>query len=115
VSRQRCSPVLPNYRVLAAAPLAYICIYGGLSLGRFARLRWQHDLSYGTYIYAFPVQQLLLVGGMSVGWVGFASVSVVAVLPLSAVSWFLVERPAQRLQGARSLRAFGAQTALDLR
>ena len=51
------------------------------------------DLSYGVYIYAFPIQQLLA---------GYGRLDVVtailAVLPFAALSWFLVERPAMKLK-----------------
>ena len=51
------------------------------------------DLSYGIYIYAFPVQQVLA----SHGWLTLPA-AVLAVLPFAAVSWFLVERPALSLK-----------------
>lgn len=58
------------------------------------------DLSYGIYIYAFPVQQALVQAfgpaRLSVG--AFFGLTVVAVAPLAAASWWLVERPALRLK-----------------
>jgi peptidoglycan/LPS O-acetylase OafA/YrhL len=55
------------------------------------------DLSYGIYIYAFPVQQALAVAGRL-----DIVTAILAVLPFAAMSWFLVERPALRLKpGAR--------------
>ncbi len=55
------------------------------------------DLSYGVYIYAFPVQQALAMAGeLNV------LTAILAVLPFAALSWFLVERPALKLKpGAR--------------
>lgn len=51
------------------------------------------DLSYGVYIYAFPIQQqLALMGQLNV------LTGVLAVLPFAAASWFLVEKPAMRLK-----------------
>jgi peptidoglycan/LPS O-acetylase OafA/YrhL len=97
------SLALPDYRVLAAFPLAYLCIFGGLELGRRPELVLRHDFSYGTYIYAFPVQQALLACGVTLGWAGFAGLSSALTLPVAAASWFLVERPAQRL-GSMSSR-----------
>lgn len=86
-----------NYRVLAAPGLAYLVIWAGLQLGRWPALVLRHDLSYGVYIYGFPLQQALLLAGWSSGWLSFTTVSVLTVLPVAAASWFLVERPAQRL------------------
>lgn len=51
------------------------------------------DLSYGIYIYAFPLQQWLAIQGR----LNLAT-AVLCVLPFAAASWFLVERPALRLK-----------------
>lgn len=53
------------------------------------------DLSYGIYIYAFPVQQVLA----GYGWLTLPS-AVLTVLPFAAISWYLVERPVLRLKPA---------------
>ena len=52
------------------------------------------DWSYGLYIYAFPVQQILreyFFGSISI--LSFILVSVIATSILAALSWFLVEKP----------------------
>ncbi|CAM3520610.1 acyltransferase family protein [Nocardioides zeicaulis] len=84
----------PDYRVMAAPAVAYLCIVGGTALGRYELLVLRHDLSYGTYIYAFPIQQAFLMCGVTLTWVGFVSLSLATVLPVAAVSWYVVERPA---------------------
>ena len=53
----------------------------------------RHDYSYGTYLYGFPVQQSLILGGLASPWPLFAC-AIVATLALAALSWHLVERPA---------------------
>lgn len=86
---------LPDYRLIGAPAVAYLCLAGGVWLGNFPRLVLRHDLSYGIYIYAFPLQQaLLLLLGASLGWAPFAALTVALVVPVAAVSWFVVERPA---------------------
>ena len=51
------------------------------------------DLSYGVYIYAFPIQQWLATQGQL-----NVATAVLAVLPFAAASWFLVEKPALKLK-----------------
>lgn len=57
----------------------------------------RHDISYGAYIYAFPVQQLLAVFGAyhwGVWW--FTLAATVCTIPFAAASWVFVERPVMR-------------------
>jgi peptidoglycan/LPS O-acetylase OafA/YrhL len=90
--------LMPNYRVLGAIPLAYAIIVSG-ALIHNKRLRLKTDLSYGVYIYAFPIQQLLIIGGLaSLNPVVFAIIAAIATLPLAVLSWFLVEKPALSLK-----------------
>ncbi|BBY22615.1 acyltransferase family protein [Mycobacterium stomatepiae] len=89
---------LPDYRVVAALPLAYAVIVSG-ALIRKERLTLRTDLSYGYYIYAFPTQQLLVIFGL--GFLHpavFFVVAVIATLPLAALSWFCIEKPAMKLK-----------------
>jgi peptidoglycan/LPS O-acetylase OafA/YrhL len=90
--------LLPNYRVVGAIPLAYAIIVSG-ALIHHKRLVLTTDLSYGVYIYAFPTQQLLVICGLAfLNPIVFAVIAAVATLPLAAVSWFLVEKPAISLK-----------------
>ncbi len=58
------------------------------------------DLSYGTYLYAFPVQQILVMKGIGDPLLLFAIATPIA-LAIAALSWFFVEKPALRLKDAR--------------
>jgi peptidoglycan/LPS O-acetylase OafA/YrhL len=92
------SSLLPDYRVVAAIPLAYAVIVSG-ALIHDKRLRLRTDLSYGVYIYGMPTQQLLAILGLV--WLNplvFFVVSTIATLPLAALSWFLVEKRAMSLK-----------------
>lgn len=86
-------------RVFGALPIAYLCLW----LGRVLPLTWlgrRNDVSYGVYLYAFPVQQLLTITAVHrLPTAGFAAASIVAVLPVAWLNWVLVERPALRLKG----------------
>jgi peptidoglycan/LPS O-acetylase OafA/YrhL len=75
-------------------------------LGLRGQVRLPADLSYGLYVYAFPVQQTLAAQGHLSFWTSLA-----ATLPFAVASWFLVERPALRLKplAARWLGRGGRQ------
>jgi peptidoglycan/LPS O-acetylase OafA/YrhL len=85
-----------DYRVLGAVPFAYLLLWAGTCL---PRLRWSMpaDLSYGVYIYHWPLQQILVLTALAaLPTAVFVPVSIaLAVLP-AAASWHLVEQPALR-------------------
>lgn len=86
---------------LTPIPLAYLMLYLGGALP--TALGSQHDISYGVYIYAFPVQQLLALSfGPSLGVVGMALAALLLTVPLAWASWLFIERPALRLKNASS-------------
>jgi peptidoglycan/LPS O-acetylase OafA/YrhL len=90
--------VLPNYRLVGAIPLAYAIIVSA-ALVHNKRLRLRTDLSYGVYIYAWPMQQLLVICGLAIlNPIVFAVIAAIATLPLAALSWFLVEKRALSLK-----------------
>jgi peptidoglycan/LPS O-acetylase OafA/YrhL len=84
---------------LSALPLAYLLMWLGIEMPKaMARLGATNDFSYGTYLYAFPVQQLLVVAGAHhLGLTLYILLSIACTIPLAIASWFGVERPAQRL------------------
>ncbi|WP_298589688.1 acyltransferase [uncultured Kocuria sp.] len=70
-----------------------------LGLGAAPSDNWttRTDLSYGVYIYAYPVQQLLVLLGTASWGVAVNSLLVLLLtLPLALLSWTLVEKPALR-------------------
>jgi peptidoglycan/LPS O-acetylase OafA/YrhL len=89
---------------LGALPVAYLCLYAGVALPpALQRVGSVNDISYGMYLYGFPVAQLLVVWGVhDAGVVVFTAASIVATIPFAAASWFLVERPAMSLIRSRS-------------
>ncbi|OBB97238.1 acyltransferase [Mycobacterium sp. 852002-30065_SCH5024008] len=90
--------LMPNYRVVGAIPLAYAVIVSG-ALIHNPRLRLRTDLSYGVYIYGWPMQQLLVICGLSfLNPFVFAAIAGGATLPLAALSWFGVEKRAMALK-----------------
>jgi peptidoglycan/LPS O-acetylase OafA/YrhL len=83
----------PRFLVVCALPLTYLLLYLGavvpIAVGR------RNDISYGIYMYGYPVEQ-------SVRYFHFASqtvftvVSILITVPIAAASWRFVERPAMR-------------------
>ncbi|MEZ0355537.1 acyltransferase family protein [Mycobacterium sp. SA01] len=97
--------LLPNYRWIGAFPLAYALVVSG-ALIHDPRLRLRTDLSYGVYIYAFPIQQILVICGLAfLAPPVFALIAAVITLPLAALSWFLVEKPAMSLKARLGRRS----------
>jgi peptidoglycan/LPS O-acetylase OafA/YrhL len=90
--------VLPQHAqnrfvVLCALPMAYLLLYLGavlpVPLGR------RNDISYGMYMYGYPVEQLLRFAHLSSHTV-YTVLAILCTVPVAAASWFLVERPAIR-------------------
>ena len=79
--------LLPTPAWFLGLPLAVV------ALGRMSAPRLPADLSYGLYIYSFPLQQVLAEHGR----LGILT-SLALALPFAAASWFLVEKPALRLK-----------------
>lgn len=92
----------PKWFTLAAVvTLPYLTLYLAARLP-FREFERRGDLSYGIYLYGFPVQQLLVTAGAaSLDPVLFALLAVVATVPLAAASWFWVERPILRLKNIK--------------
>ena len=80
-------------------PYFAIVCYGTLWLGLAAKLPLirRHDLSYGLYLYGWPVAQLVQSFSPGSALHNVAWTTPLA-LAMAALSWFLVERPALRLK-----------------
>jgi len=72
-------------------------------LGELKLPKLPADLSYGLYIYSFPLQQWLATQHQLT-----LATSLALTLPFAALSWFLVEKPALRLKGRLSPAATAA-------
>ncbi|HEX5428251.1 MAG TPA: acyltransferase [Pedococcus sp.] len=83
--------------LLSAPLLAYLLIWLSTVLPSPTLVR-RHDISYGCYIYAFPVQQLLATVGLHrAGIVTFVAVTAAVTTGLAVLSWRHVESPSLRL------------------
>ena len=58
------------------------------------------DLSYGVYLFGFPVQQLLVIMGIhELGWAPAVFGCLAVTLPIAWASWHFIEQPALRPRG----------------
>src|SRR6185437_9791017 len=55
------------------------------------------DYSYGTYIFAHPIQMGLFTLGVAASWWANMILTIAIVLPLAALSWHLLEKRALRI------------------
>jgi peptidoglycan/LPS O-acetylase OafA/YrhL len=91
--------LVPDYQIVGGPSLAYLCMYAAVRLPLRGNPRW--DLSYGLYVYHWPVYLILaLAGGSALGDWAFAAVGLLLTLCLAALSWVVVEQPALRLKDA---------------
>lgn len=93
-------------RVLAEPALAifggYILMYlGSIESQILAKLRRLPDVSYGTYLYGWPIQKLLIfyIGAMHP--LLLFALSIPLAWAMGTVSWFCVEKPALSLKSAK--------------
>ncbi|ASW54809.1 acyltransferase [Plantactinospora sp. KBS50] len=95
------SMLLGGFFAFGLPAYAYLVLYLATALPRpLRRIGRRRDYSYGVYIYAFPVQQMLaLVGGASHGLTVYILLSLLGTLLFAVPSWHLLEGPALRLRG----------------
>ncbi|MFC7556651.1 acyltransferase family protein [Pseudoroseomonas wenyumeiae] len=84
----------------AKAPVLFLCLpylifYCGLALpGKLHLGKGIGDLSYGAYLYAFPVQQSVVAStGADIGPTWLTLIATPITLLLAFASWWLVEKP----------------------
>ncbi len=96
----------PYYNAAFSVALSYLVLFISFHPRlRLPDLAKHGDFSYGMYLYAFPLTQLVVLAiGPGNPWLVVA-----AVLPLTVLfavgSWWLVEKPSLRLKGVLSSRA----------
>ena len=89
-------PTVPHTLMILSGYLAVFVAqyrFGGLST-----FTDSNDLSYGVYIYGWPVQQLLVLNFPSISPEGNILAALLIVLPLAFLSWRFIEKPALRLK-----------------
>ena len=93
---------LPTFGFTASSLGAFLLTYPLLWLGAhlpFHRIGSKNDYSYGVYIYAYPLTQLMLIfGAVRLGFVPFMVVNAALALAFAIASWWLIEKHALRLK-----------------
>jgi peptidoglycan/LPS O-acetylase OafA/YrhL len=89
-----------------ALAIGYAVLCAGLLTARRTVVsgRWP-DYSYGAYIYAFPVMDLVHALWPTPSHLALAAVTFVATIPIAAVSWHFVEKPCLNLIRNRRVRS----------
>jgi peptidoglycan/LPS O-acetylase OafA/YrhL len=79
----------------AMLPIAgvYLLFYLAFAPGAREPARARPDLSYGVYLYAFPVQQAIVAWRPGIRPLTLMAVAIVPILALAAASWYAIERP----------------------
>jgi peptidoglycan/LPS O-acetylase OafA/YrhL len=106
------SALLGGFLVIGLPAYVYLLVWTACKLPRmFQGVGRGRDYSYGIYIYAFPVQQVIaLLGGAKWGPLVYIALSLAGTLVLAIPSWHLVEKPAMKAKDwtPRKLRRHAA-------
>jgi peptidoglycan/LPS O-acetylase OafA/YrhL len=83
----------------------YASLYVALSFsGEVVIFGRKVDMSYGVYLYGWPIQQLLLhYSGMSLSPLALFTLAIAVSCPVAWASWTFIERPCLRLVRRRTL------------
>ena len=87
--------------VCAVAGIYALFVFAYNAHGRFREITAKGDISYGVYVYAFPVQQMLVPASLGLAGAGLAlapwintGLALIPVFALGVWSWLYVEKPA---------------------
>jgi peptidoglycan/LPS O-acetylase OafA/YrhL len=86
----------PAWGGQAAAPLLAVALLWLATVVPSPSVLQTHDISYGVYIYTFPIQQLLSVFGLYENVALYMVLTTVLVTIPATASWLLLERPVMR-------------------
>ncbi|MFC5066896.1 acyltransferase family protein [Flaviflagellibacter deserti] len=76
----------------------FVFVIGSLSFGALSRWTRRTDISYGTYLYGWPIQQTLIFAMPGIG-IGPLMIATLALAPFAGLlSWVLVEKRALSLK-----------------
>jgi peptidoglycan/LPS O-acetylase OafA/YrhL len=89
-------------RVFYLVVLPYlIFVLAYLPKGKVLKFNKYGDYSYGVYIWAFPIQQIVVWQLPSLNIIEHAGVAFALTLPIAMLSWNLIEKKALKLKSNR--------------
>lgn len=89
---------IPHTPLISQIPLTYVMIWLGRQPLHRPAFFAGGDFSYGIYLYAYPLQQLLVGFVPGLTWWMLFPLSLLVVAPVAVASWFFIEKPALRLK-----------------
>lgn len=104
------APAYFHYATLVAYP--YVALYVAYGLPYLGRINEVGDCSYGLYVYAWPVQQLVFSAHRPMSPYVNIAISFTLTMILAALSWRFVEKPAIDLKDATFGRRFVSRRAV---
>jgi len=87
-----------------------LCV-AALPVARLRRLTARGDISYGLYIYGWPVAQLVVLAAPGIGPEGLAMASLLLACVPATLSWVLIEQPAMRIRHRLRMPALPRRSA----
>lgn len=103
------SAFTPIFLEIAATAGAYaLVVFAYCCSNRFRLVTEKGDISYGVYVYAFPIQQSLLSVslGFAIPWLANALLTLPLVMLAGLLSWLAIEKPALEF-GQKASRRLG--------
>lgn len=81
-----------GYWLVLPTAFAYLVIYAALMPIRLPNMERYGDLSYGIFLSAWPVQQLVIHFGLASTWLGVGLLSTIGSIGVALLSWHLLEK-----------------------
>lgn len=99
---------LPSYVWAAAPPVvqAFSMVWAGMAGASIVRLKFP-DISYGLYIYHWPILMYLAGSPSEKSIIEFSIIYGASLITTCVASWYLIERPAMKIKNRLRLSAKG--------
>ncbi len=95
--------IRPLFVTITYLSIGYLLLYlAYIPAGWLRTFNRVGDYSYGMYVLAFPVQQMLVQQWPQIGAPGLFAASMLVTVPAAMLSWHLIEKPCLRLKPGRS-------------